>query len=84
MSRALPPLDLHAHIDPDVPPRELEALGAVVFAATRSLTEYTRTTARSDAVTIWGLGCHPAVPEAQAQVSEQTRFAAALKNDAVR
>lgn len=66
MSRALPLLDLHAHIDPEIAPRQLEQLGAVVFAATRSASEFERTTNRSDQVTVWGLGCHPDVAEAQA------------------
>ena len=67
MSRALPPLDLHAHIDPEIEPRALESLGAVVFAATRSAEEFERARRRSDAVTIWGLGCHPGVPGAQSE-----------------
>lgn len=65
MSRTLPPLDLHAHIDTDIAPRQLEELGAVVFAATRSPAEFERTITRTDKVTIWGLGCHPGVAEAQ-------------------
>lgn len=55
MSRALPPLDLHAHVATDVAPRALEELGAVVFAVTRSLDEYEETLNRSDAVTVWVL-----------------------------
>ncbi|RIJ70570.1 TatD family deoxyribonuclease [Nakamurella silvestris] len=74
MSRELPPLDLHAHIDPGVAPRELEQLGAVVFAATRSATEFERTTHRTDQVTIWGLGCHPGVAAAHADFDAE-RFA---------
>lgn len=64
MSRSLPPLDLHAHIDPSAAERDLEALGAVVFVATRSLDEYASVKSRTDAVTVWGVGCHPGVPEA--------------------
>ncbi|MGB3764347.1 MAG: TatD family hydrolase [Ornithinimicrobium sp.] len=77
MSRALPPLDLHAHIDPTIEPRELESLGAVVFAATRSTEEFERTRRRSDAVTVWGLGCHPGVASAQSSYNE-AQFAALL------
>lgn len=65
MSRQLPPLDLHAHIDPGASAAELERLGAVVFAATRSLDEYESVRSRRDQVTIWGLGCHPGIPDAQ-------------------
>ena len=65
MSRSLPPLDLHAHIEIDVPPRTLENLGAVVFAVTRSLKEFENVLHRQDAVTIWGVGCHPGVAQAQ-------------------
>ncbi len=36
---ALPPLDLHAHIDVGVPADDLHRLAAVIFAATRSLAE---------------------------------------------
>jgi TatD DNase family protein len=64
MSRMLPPIDLHAHISPQVGRGELERLGAVVFAATRSLEEFESVRSRCDQVTIWGLGCHPGVPEA--------------------
>lgn len=77
MSRSLPPLDLHAHIDPAIEPRALESLGAVVFAATRSAAEFERTRGRSDAVTIWGLGCHPGLAAAQAEYDED-RFAALI------
>ncbi len=66
MSRQLPPLDMHAHVDTSVPRRNMEALGAVVFAATRSQQEFVRTLDRRDQIVVWGLGCHPGVPEAQA------------------
>lgn len=78
MSRVLPPLDLHAHIDPGIAPRQLEQLGAVVFVATRSASEFERTTARSDQVTIWGLGCHPGVAAAQADFDAE-RFAVLMR-----
>ncbi|TCI97400.1 TatD family hydrolase [Aeromicrobium sp. IC_218] len=65
MSRELPPLDLHAHIDVGVGARDLESLGAVVFVATRTLEKSAAALTRSDAVTIWGVGCHPGVPAAQ-------------------
>ncbi|MBK5996181.1 TatD family hydrolase [Streptomyces sp. MBT58] len=56
---ALPPLDLHAHIDTSVPADDLAGLGAVVFAATRSLPEAARAVERHDERIIWGVGAHP-------------------------
>lgn len=70
MSKKLPPLDLHAHIDSAIAPRDLEALGAVVFAATRSVEEFARVSDRADAVTVWGIGCHPGVAAAQERYDE--------------
>lgn len=65
MTRQLPPLDLHAHIDPKTSAADLERLGAVVFAATRTLDDYKSVRSRNDQVTIWGVGCHPSLAEAQ-------------------
>ena len=56
---ALPPLDMHAHIDTSVPADDLAGLGAVVFAATRSLTEAAQAVQRHDERIIWGAGIHP-------------------------
>lgn len=81
MSRALPPLDLHAHVATGVAPRALEELGAVVFAVTRSLNEYEDILSRSDAVTVWGLGCHPAVVAAQEDYN-QSQFTKLLQKAA--
>ncbi|MCJ1712507.1 TatD family hydrolase [Clavibacter michiganensis subsp. phaseoli] len=81
MTLALPPLDLHAHIKPTIPARDLERLGAVVFAATRSLTEFASTQRRRDAVTIWGVGCHPGVLTAQNEFTPE-RFASLLRTAA--
>ncbi|MGW8484520.1 TatD family hydrolase [Microbacterium sp. NPDC055903] len=81
MPPALPPLDLHAHISPTIPARDLERLGAVVFAATRSLKEFESTQRRRDAVTIWGVGCHPGVLAAQNEF-HQDRFASLLRTTA--
>ena len=61
MSSALPPLDLHAHIDTAIDATELQSLGSVVFAATRSLAEAKTALKRQDRQTIWGVGCHPAI-----------------------
>ncbi|MBD7918624.1 TatD family hydrolase [Cellulomonas sp. Sa3CUA2] len=65
MTVQLPPIDLHAHISPKVSHAELERLGAVVFAATRSIAEFESVRNRRDTVTVWGLGCHPGVERAQ-------------------
>lgn len=65
MTPQLPPLDLHAHINPNTSAADLERLGAVVFAATRSLDEYKSVKTRRDQVTVWGVGCHPGVTQAQ-------------------
>jgi TatD DNase family protein len=55
----LPPLDLHAHIDIAAPADDLQRLGAVVFAATRSLAEARAALQRQDELVIWGVGSHP-------------------------
>lgn len=81
MTPALPPLDLHTHINPTIPARDLERLGAVVFAATRSLAEFESTQRRRDAVTIWGVGCHPGVLAAQNEFTQE-RFASLLRTAA--
>ena len=57
--RALPPLDLHAHVDTSIEASELTALQAIVFAVTRSLDEAEQALNRTDRTTIWGVGCHP-------------------------
>lgn len=58
-----PPLDMHAHVDVTIEPRDLLALRAVVFASNRSLTESQTALDRqaSDLLTIWGIGVHPGV-----------------------
>ncbi|WP_445257335.1 TatD family hydrolase [Nocardioides aurantiacus] len=61
-----PPLDMHAHVDVTIEPRELLALRAVIFASSRSLTESKTALDRQagDHLTIWGLGVHPGVKTA--------------------
>lgn len=81
MPPQLPPLDLHAHINPKTRPADLERLGAVVFAATRSLDEYESVRTRRDQVTIWGVGCHPGIAQAQ-QDFDATRFSSLLASTA--
>lgn len=57
--RGLPPIDMHAHIKPGIAASELDALGALTFAATRTLDEAEQALRRSDGWTVWGVGCHP-------------------------
>lgn len=63
--RALPSIDMHAHIDVAIEPSELTDLKAVVFAACRSLDEAEAALARRDTHTVWGTGCHPGLVRAQ-------------------
>lgn len=72
--RRLPPIDMHAHIEPDVSPGDLLELGSLIFAATRSLDEAERALKRSDPWTIWGVGCHPGLVGAQ-KAFDAARFA---------
>ncbi|MEU9477128.1 TatD family hydrolase [Streptomyces sp. NPDC048191] len=72
--RRLPPIDMHAHIDPDISPGDLSELGSLIFAATRSLDEAERVLKRSDPWTIWGVGCHPGLVGAQKSF-DTARFA---------
>jgi TatD DNase family protein len=73
-----PPVDAHAHINAKIARRDLADLQALVFAVTRSLDEAEIALSRGvDALTLWGVGCHPAVPEAIAAF-DPTRFAALL------
>lgn len=61
MSASWPPLDLHAHIDAGIEAAKLLNLRAVIFAATRSLSEASSALARqhADLLTVWGVGVHP-------------------------
>ena len=53
---------MHAHVDVTIDARELVALRAVIFAASRSLNESKTALDRQpgDQLTVWGLGVHPA------------------------
>ena len=64
MSESWPPLDAHAHIEPEIDPTELLALRAAIFAATRTLEEFESAQGRADPITVWGVGVHPKVPAA--------------------
>lgn len=62
---ALPSLDAHAHLDMRRHPAPYEECGAVL-AQTMSLAEAERTSARTDAMVAFGVGCHPRLPAAHA------------------
>lgn len=53
------PLDMHAHIEPDIAPSKLVALQACVVAVTRTVADYEEARSRSDPSVVWGVGCHP-------------------------
>jgi TatD DNase family protein len=53
----------------------------MVFAVTRSLDEAEAAQRRSDTLTLWGAGCHPAAPEAVGAF-DNDRFAALLRRAA--
>lgn len=78
---ALPPLDLHAHVDPAIPSRDLVDLQAVVFAVTRSLGEAASALERTDPGTCWGVGCHPGLVRAQ-QTFSASYFSELMKHTA--
>lgn len=70
---ALPALDCHAHIAPDVTKAQLERLGDThVFAMTRSLAEANYASTRSDLQLTWAVGAHPGRPDALAQYNPGT------------
>lgn len=54
-----PAVDLHAHVDPNIAAKELTALGATVFAVTRTLDEAALALERPSEGTVWGVGIHP-------------------------
>lgn len=77
MTLPLPPLDAHAHVAPNVPAADLTSLQASVFAVTPSLSEWWRAARRTDELTAWGLGCHPAI------VAEVESFAPSAFSEAL-
>lgn len=72
--RGLPPIDMHAHVKPEIAASDLDALGSLTFAATRTLDEAEQALGRSDGWTIWGVGCHPGLVGAQKSF-DSVRFA---------
>lgn len=67
-------IDMHAHIEADISSSDLLELRSLVFAATRSLNEAEEVLRRSEAWTVWGVGCHPGLAGAQKSF-ERDRFA---------
>lgn len=68
---ALPPIDLHAHLETGIQAADLRALNAVVFAPTRTLEEAQTALARSDPWTIWGVGVHPGLAKAHKSFTQE-------------
>lgn len=78
LDAVLPPLDLHAHIDPTVTATQLASLGtALVFAVTRTLDEATTVRQRADSNLVWGIGVHPGIPN-EIEAFDPTRFSQLL------
>jgi TatD DNase family protein len=77
----LPAIDAHAHIEVRIAPRELSELNAAVLAVTRSAAEWYVASARDDDLTLWGLGCHPALTAAVRAFDERA-FGDALETAA--
>ncbi len=80
--RLPPPLDTHAHVDPEIDGSELRKLGAFVFAMTRSLDEFRAVKSRTDLRTLWGVGVHPGLVRAQKSFTVE-RFGELIKNAAL-
>lgn len=76
------PLDMHAHIEPDIEPMELDRLGACILAVTRSITEFQDVVRRTDHAVAWAVGCHPGLAKAVRAFSVDA-FTAALRGTAV-
>ncbi len=66
----LPPLDAHAHLDPDHTSEELAASGAVL-AMTLSLDEAASVVDRDEPHITWGAGCYPRRREPQESFSAE-------------
>src|SRR4051794_33053643 len=60
MTIELPAIDAHAHVESTVRPADLTTLNALVFAVTVHPREWNPALRRDDALTVWGLGAHPA------------------------
>ena len=71
------PLDLHAHIQPNIAPEQLLALRSCVVGMTRSLDEFDTTVERHDPTVIWAVGCHPGLAKAVRGFSVE-RFGSAI------
>lgn len=74
LDRLLPPIDLHAHVDPTVTQGQLRTLQpALVFAVTRTLAESTAVSTRSDVGVVWGCGVHPGLAQ-ELEAFDRYRF----------
>lgn len=66
------PLDLHAHIEPDIPAAQLTQLRACVVAVTRSHAEHELVMPRNDSAVAWAIGCHPGLARAVQNFATET------------
>lgn len=80
--RGLPSIDMHAHIESSISASDLDALDALVFAATRSLDEAEVAVRRTDPWTIWGAGCHPGLAGAL-KAFDRSRFESLIDRTAL-
>ena len=55
----LPAIDLHTHVESGIAASDLSDLRSLLFVATRSMDEAEVALERSDALAVWGVGCHP-------------------------
>jgi TatD DNase family protein len=70
---AMPRLDAHAHLAPDVTPTQVRALGDChVFAVTRTLEEAAHVRSHPAPMLTWGLGAHPGVAASRDRFSTRT------------
>jgi TatD DNase family protein len=78
MNPALPAIDAHAHVEPTVSAPDLADLGCALVAVTRESAEWDLVRRRTDGMTIWGIGCHPA-NQSEIDSFDQLRFAQAIR-----
>jgi TatD DNase family protein len=77
----LPPIDMHAHIEPGISARDLADLDCMLFAATRTMHEAELALRRKDDLAVWGVGCHPALVGVQ-KTFDLEHFAELVKQTA--
>lgn len=78
MNPPLPAIDAHSHVEPTVPASDLASLGCALVAVTRESAEWDLVRRRTDGMTIWGIGCHPALQN-EIDSFDQLRFSEAIR-----